>query len=216
MHSRFKYTLFILLVSMTFAVGCQTTYYTVWEKLGKEKRHLLKDEVEKQRTEQEKASEEFKDALTQIKEIYGLDGGELEEFYTKLKNDYEVCEERAAAVDKRIDKVEQIAIDLFKEWDREIDEMTNAKFKSKSRQALQDTQKRYASLSKAMTQSKTRMEIVLGHLKDYVLFMKHNLNAQSIGALRQEVTDIEAEVNTLIGDIEKSIKEADDFLKTFK
>jgi chromosome segregation ATPase len=214
MRLRIMVTLFVSLLVLSVATGCQKTYYTVWEKLGKEKRHLLKDEVEKQRVEQEKASEEFKGALTRIKEIYGLEGGELEEFYNKLKSDYEACEARAEKVEKRIDKVEEIASDLFEEWENEIEEMSNAKFKSKSMQALQDTQKRYADLSKAMNKSRSRMETVLGHMKDYVLFMKHNLNAQSIGALRQEVTDIEAEVNTLINDIEKSVKEADDFLKT--
>ena len=78
MRSGLKYALPVLLLILWVGAGCQKTYYTVWEKLGKEKRHLLKDEVEKQRVEQEKASEEFKDALTRIKEIYGLDGGELE------------------------------------------------------------------------------------------------------------------------------------------
>ncbi|MFC1515176.1 DUF2959 family protein [Thermodesulfobacteriota bacterium] len=214
MRLRLIVTLFVSLLVLMATTGCQKTYYTVWEKLGKEKRHLLKDEVEKQRVEQEKASEEFKDALTRIKEIYGLDGGELEEFYNKLKGDYESCEARAEKVEKRMNNVDEIASDLFEEWGNEIEEMSNAKFKSKSKRALQDTQKRYASLSKAMNKSRARMETVLGHMKDYVLFMKHNLNAQSIGALRQEVTDIEAEVNTLINDIEKSVKEADDFLKT--
>ncbi|CAB5105831.1 hypothetical protein D3OALGA1CA_1719 [Olavius algarvensis associated proteobacterium Delta 3] len=27
-------------------LGCQSTYYTVWESLGKEKRHLLRDQIE--------------------------------------------------------------------------------------------------------------------------------------------------------------------------
>jgi len=70
-------------------VACQTTYYAVWEQLGKEKRHLLKDQVEKARSDQEEASEQFKDVLTRIKEMYGFDGGGLEEFYNKLKSDYE-------------------------------------------------------------------------------------------------------------------------------
>lgn len=209
-----RYALFVSLLGLLVAAGCQKTYYTVWEKLGKEKRHLLKDQVEKQRVEQQEASQEFKDALTQIKQIYGLDGGALEEFYTKLKDDYDACEDRAKTVEKRIDKVEEIAADLFEEWEAEIGEMSNEKFKSKSMRSLQDTKKRYAGLSKAMANSRSRMEAVLGRMRDYVLFMKHNLNAQSIGALRQEVTDIEADVNTLIGDIEKSVREADDFLKT--
>jgi hypothetical protein len=46
--------------------------------------------------------------------------------------------------------------------------------------------------------------------------LKHNLNAQAIGALRAEVRDIELDVQTLIADMNKSIHEADEFLKTLQ
>jgi len=211
-----RYTLLIFLLAIAISYGCQTTYYAVWEKLGKEKRHLLKDHVEKARTEQEKASEEFKDALTRVKEIYGFDGGDLEEFYNKLQSDYESCEKRAGAVSERIEMVEQIAADLFREWDQEINDMANEKFKSKSRESLKMTKRRYARLHDAMTKAESRMEPVLTQLRDYVLYLKHNLNAQAIGALKQEVGDIEIEVETLIRDMGQSIKEADNFLESFE
>lgn len=79
----------ILLLCIVIILGCRSAYYTVWETLGKEKRHLLKDQVEKARDEQQEASEQFKDALTQIKELYGFRGGDLEDLYVKLRNDYE-------------------------------------------------------------------------------------------------------------------------------
>jgi len=202
-------SLFILIFS-----SCQTTYYTVWEKLGKEKRHLLKDQVEKARSEQEKASEEFTDALTQVKEIYGFEGGDLEDFYNKLNSDYKSCEKRAGAVSERIDKVDQVANDLFVEWEKEIDEMTNEKFRSNSRQSLRTAKQRYARLNSAMTKAESRMQPVLTQLRDYVLYLKHNLNAQAVGALKKEVGDIEIEVKTLVEDISRSIKEADSFLET--
>ena len=88
MRIRLEVVVSVFFVFLFFA-GCQTTYYAVWEKLGKEKRHLLKDQVEKARSEQQDASEQFKDALTRIKELYGFKGGDLEEFYNKLKSDYE-------------------------------------------------------------------------------------------------------------------------------
>jgi len=206
--------LLTLLLGIVF--GCQTTYYAVWEKLGKEKRHLLKDNVEKARTEQEEASKEFKDALTRVKELYGFKGGELEDFYNRLRDDYESCEKRAEAVKSRIDTVEQIASDLFKEWETEINDMANETFRSKSTQSLKDTKTRYARLNTAMVKAESKMGPVLKQLQDYVLYLKHNLNAQAIGALKQEVDDIEVEVDRLIKDIAKSIKEADDFLKSFE
>jgi hypothetical protein len=205
-----------LAISFFFLVfsSCQTTYYTVWEKLGKEKRHLLKDQVEKARSEQEKASEEFTDALTQVKEIYGFEGGDLEDFYNKLNSDYKSCENRAEAVSERIGKVDRVANDLFVEWEKEIEEMDNAKFKSNSRQSLRTAKKRYARLNDAMTKAESKMQPVLAQLRDYVLYLKHNLNAQAVGALKKEVGDIEIEVKTLIEDISRSIKEADSFLET--
>ena len=198
------------------ALGCQTTYYSVMETFGKEKRHLLKDNVERARDEQEKASEQFKDALTRIKEIYGFEGGDLEAFYNKIKGDYEACERRADAVERRIDSVEEIAEDLFTEWEGEIEEIDNPNLRNNSRKSLEETKVRYARLSDAMVKAKSRMEPALAHLQDYVLYLKHNLNAQAVGALKKEVDDIEAEVAALIQDMSKSIKEADEFLRTFE
>jgi hypothetical protein len=184
--------------------------------MGKEKRHLLRDNVQKVRSEQQKASEEFKDVLTRIKEIYGFDGGDLEKAYKKLNSKYEDSEDRADAVRKRIEKVEQIAADLFREWDREIDEMGNAELREKSIDALSTTRKRYARLHEAMSNAEKRMEPVLQQVRDYVLYLKHNLNARAIGALKQEVDDIELEVEALIRDMNTSIKEAETFLKDFE
>ena len=196
--------------------GCQSTYYSVMESFGKEKRHLLRDQVEKVRVEQEGASEQFKDALARIKEAYGFDGGDLEEFYEKLKQDYDGCERRADAVKKRILRVERIAGDLFAEWETEIGRMENPRLKAGSRASLEETRISYARLSSAMSQAESRMEPALSHLRDYVLYLKHNLNARAIGALKQEADGIEVEVAALLRDMSRSIRKADEFLKVLE
>jgi hypothetical protein len=53
------------------------------------------------------------------------------------------------------------------------------------------------------------IEPVLSNFYDYVVYLKHNLNAQSISSLKNEVVDIETEVASLIADMNQSIKEAD-------
>jgi len=207
----------ILLLSVLAAAGsCRSTYYAAWEKLGKEKRHLLRGNIEEAKEEQEAAQESFKDVLTRMKEIYGFEGGELEDFYNRLKGDYETSARRAAAVEERIQAVERIAADLFAEWEAEIDEITNARLKSASRASLTDARGRYAKLERAMKQARARMDPVLDQLNDYVLFLKHNLNARAVGALQEEVGDIQVEVERLIGDIRKSIVEAESFLRNFE
>jgi len=195
-------------------VGCQTTYYALWEKMGKEKRHLLKDNVESAREEQAEASEQFASVVERIRSMYGFDGGDLEDIYEKLADDYRACEERADTVRDRIESVERIGADLFEEWESELATIENVKLKSRSQAALQDTRQRFARLQRSMNRAEASMDPVLRNLKDYVLYLKHNLNAQAVGSLRNEVDDIEADVAALIADMNRSIQEADAFVKS--
>ncbi len=207
----------VILIISFFSVisGCQSVYYAAWEKLGKEKRHLLKDQIRYTRSDQKKAQKEFKDALTRIKEIYGFHGGNLENFYVKLKSDYENCEKRANTVHKRIAKVERIAKDLFNEWENELNQMKNPKLKADSRKSLAQAKMRYAKLDVSMKKAEASMAPVLKNLHDYLLYMKHNLNAAAIGALKNEAADIEISIGNLIKDMNHSINEAENFLKNF-
>jgi hypothetical protein len=88
MASRLMWIKGLVMILLVLSLGCQSVYYAAWEKLGKEKRHLLSDQVEKAREEQQEASEQFKDVLTRIKTLYGFEGGDLEDAYEKLKADY--------------------------------------------------------------------------------------------------------------------------------
>ena len=151
-----------------------------------------------------------------MKEMYGFKGGELEEVYEKLKADYERSEEHASAVRSRIKNVEQIAGDLFKEWETEIQEISDPGLREKSRKSMQSSRQNYARLEKAMKRAEASMAPVLRRYKDQVLYLKHNLNARAIGSLKQEVGSIEADVQKLVADMEKSIREADLFLKSFE
>ncbi|RJR32387.1 MAG: DUF2959 domain-containing protein [Desulfobacteraceae bacterium] len=206
----------VLLCAFFIATACQTAYYAAWEKLGKEKRHLLRDNVEKAQSEQKEATEQFKDALTRMKELYGFHGGELEEVYNKIKADYEESEEQAASVRERINNVQQIAADLFKEWEGEIQQISDPALREKSRRSLQGSRQNYARLEKAMKRAEASMTPVLKRHQDQVLYLKHNLNAQAIGSLKQEVGAIEVDVKKLVQEMEKSIREADLFLKSFE
>lgn len=211
--NKYNTTLIGLSVVAILLIGCQSTYYAMWEKMGKEKRHLLHDQVEKSRSDQEKASEAFKDALTRLKEMYGFQGGDLEKMYNRLSDDYDNCSDRAAIIDERIDKIQRIARDLFAEWRQEIEQIHNPTFRSQSTQKLKATQSRFTKMESALIAARRRMTPVLSNLKDYVLFLKHNLNAQAIGSLKGEAASIETDVGRLIRDIQRSIQEADAFLK---
>ena len=200
------------LICLFLACGCSSTYYAAMEKLGKEKRHLLTDSVADVKDSQTEAKEEFIDALSQIKALYDFDGGELESVYKKIKSSYEDCQTRAEQIETRIAKVKTVAGDLFAEWDTEINEIQDPRLRTASRRSKADTEARFNKLEAAMDQSARAMTPVLTKLRDMVLFLKHNLNAQAIGALEKEALTIETDVDALIRDMNRAIAEADRFI----
>src|SRR5262245_52779102 len=109
---------FLCSLMLLATTGCRSVYYSAWETLGKHKRDLLKDNVEAARDDQKAATEQFKDALTRLKEIYRFEGGNLEKTYKALASDYDRSVSKADAVKSRIRKVEQVGGDLFREWEQ--------------------------------------------------------------------------------------------------
>lgn len=195
--------------------GCRSTYYTAWEQFGKHKRDLLKDNVKAARDEQKEATVQFTNTLTRLKELYKFDGGELETVYNRLQADSDKNQAKASQVRERIAKVEQVAADMFREWEQEIRTMKNDRLASSSRSQLNQTRDRYASLREAMKRAERSMEPVLVQLRDQVLYLKHHLNAQAIGSLRNETLNIEKEIQQLIRDMNDSISEANAFIQNF-
>jgi hypothetical protein len=205
--------LWLGIVALGLFTGCQTTYYKTMEMFGKEKRDLLKNRVQEARDEQQKTAEQFKDALTRLRELYGSQGTDLEKMYDKLKAEYDGAETRATAVKTRIDKMETVGRDLFKEWEGEIAQMESAALKSDSRSKLRDTQSKFDALASSMRRAEASLQPVLKQFRDQTLYLKHNLNAQALGALKNEANDIEREVQRLLSDMNASIKQADDFIQ---
>ncbi|HYG34837.1 MAG TPA: DUF2959 family protein, partial [Clostridia bacterium] len=115
-------------------VGCRSAYYSTMEKFGVYKRDLLKKRVAQARDDQKAASEQFKDALTRLREMYGFQGGDLEKTYNGLEREYKRSAERADAVHKRIRDVETVAQDLFAEWEKEIGQISSASLQQSSRE----------------------------------------------------------------------------------
>ena len=72
---------------------------------------------------------------------------------------------------------------------------------------------RYDDMLRALKRSEASMEPVLHKLHDYVLALKHSLNAQAIAALGGESAKIQADIARLIEDMNTSIAHADEFIR---
>ncbi|MEO8426167.1 MAG: DUF2959 family protein [Verrucomicrobiota bacterium] len=205
--------LLIAVLGLVCICGCRSSYYAAWEKFGVYKRDLLKKKVVAARDGEKAASEQFKDALTRLKELYNFDGGKLEQTYSALQKDYDRSVIKAEEVRKRIKEMETVASDLFAEWDAELKEISTPALRASSRRTLQETRDRYESIRNALKKAEQNMAPVLVQFRDHVLYLKHNLNAQAIVSLKGEAANIQAEISRLIGEMNNSIARAEEFIK---
>jgi hypothetical protein len=196
-----------------FTAGCGTLYYGALEKFGVHKRDVLVDRVKSARDSQEEAKQQFANALEQFKSVVSVKGGALESKYNKLNAALQKSEAEAREVHDRVAAVEDVSEALFKEWKAELKQYSDENLKKASQQKLEQTRTRYGQLIAAMKKAEVSIEPVLKPLRDQVLFLKHNLNAEAIASLGGELTVVQNNVSRLIQDMESAIAEADKFIR---
>ncbi|GHA89104.1 DUF2959 domain-containing protein [Algimonas arctica] len=205
-----------LALSPLLMTGCSTVAYTVQEKFGIEKRDILVDRVEGVAKSQTDTKEEFADALEAFRAVVAVDGGDLEKTYDDLKRAYARADSQADETRARVASVKRVSRDLFKEWETELGQYSDAGLRRTSERQLRDTQQRYEVLAAKMDAATASMDPVLAVFNDRVLYLKHNLNARSIAAIGGETAKLETDVARLIVDMEQSISAADAFISDMR
>jgi hypothetical protein len=200
--------------------GCQSTMMMMKEQVGIPKRDQLVARVEDVQEAQQDAKQEFQSALDQFLALNSAAGGKatpLETTYKRLQSEYDDAKDAVDTVKKRIANTQTVSTALFKEWQAEIGTFTNPGLKQQSQEQYTTTKAEYDQLISLMQSSASKMDPVLNTFREQVLFLKHNLNAQAIGSLmNRERGAIESQVTTLIADMQRSIDEADAFIKQMK
>jgi hypothetical protein len=205
-----------LLFSILLLLGCQSAYYSAMEKVGVHKREILVDRVQQAKDAQQQAQQQFQSAFAQLSELIGFDGEKLEAQYQTTQDQYEISDKAAQRVSSRIVAVENVANALFDEWSEEITHYSSESLKRQSELKLRQTQRRYQQLLQAMHKAEARMLPVLAALKDNALFLKHNLNAQAIGALQGEYVNLKKEIEQLVEDMNSAIEQAQQFIEAME
>lgn len=206
----------LALVVAFMLVGCQSAYYGTMERFGFHKRDILVDRVEDARDSQEEAQEQFTSALEQFRAMVDINGGDLEEQYDRLNDEFQDSEAAAEEIRERIDSIEDVSQALFREWEDELDDYSDASLRRESRRQLDETKQRYGQLITVMREAENRMDPVLNTMRDQVLYLKHNLNARAIESLRGEVRTIDRDVDQLLAAMRRSIAEADEFIRDMR
>jgi len=195
-------------------VGCTRTYYKAMATLGKEKRDILVSRVKDSKKDQQQAKEQIKTTMESFQALTGFQGGQLEKNYKKLNGEYEKAADSANKLHERIESIDKVSNDLFKEWQKEIDGMDNRKLKQQSADMLRKSRLQEAGYLKSMRLTEARMTPVITAFRDQVTFLKHNLNARAIGSLKGTSAKISTDVDVLLTSLDGSMAQADALIQS--
>ena len=199
-----------------FAKSGKKIRYRMWELVGRHKRDILRTYVIATRDDQQAAEHHFQDALGRLKEVYRFQSTPLEKVYKEFTRNYRVCLRKAESISRRIQQIKSISQDLFQEWKQEAEWIQNPNLREKSLSKLDATENRLGKLVEALELAEASMEPALVQFYDQALYLKHNLNAQAIGALKAEARSVEREIKKLVKNMNSAIKKADAFVEALK
>jgi hypothetical protein len=207
-------TVCIPLILLVLLAGCQSTYYRAMETLGKEKRDILVQRIKDAKKDQDQTKQQLQTTMQSFQALTGFQGGSLEKSYKRLNSDYESANSQASKLHDKIQSIDQVSNDLFKEWQGEIAAMDNAKLKAQDNLMLRNAKTRQATYMRAMRRTEDQIAPVLKAFQDQVLFLKHNLNSRAIGSLKGTSATLQGNVADLIQSIDASSKEADKLISS--
>jgi tetratricopeptide (TPR) repeat protein len=190
----------------------QAYYQSQESLLGNHKRDIVVVQVDQACESLKESRDQFVDALDKFKAIVKVKDSALEQRYQHLKRQYDLCRGKADQVSARIRAIEDVSEALFSEWEDELELYSNRALRSRSQQQLKKSRQQYQRLLKALQTAEERMQPVLAAFQDQVLFLKHNLNAHAIAALRHEFVEMGVDISRLIEIMEKTIREAGSFV----
>ena len=191
----------------------RNAYYQSRESLlGHHKRDIVVIQVDQACESLKDSRDQFVDALEKFKSVASHNDSPLEVRYQQLKKRYDICRSKADQVGSRIKAIEQVSEALFSEWEAELALYSSRSLRSRSQQQLKKSRQQYGRLLKALQMAESRMQPVLAAFQDQVLFLKHNLNAHAIAALRHEFFEMGVDISKLIDVMEKTIAEASQFV----
>lgn len=205
-----------LIATSLLLSGCQSAYYGAMEKVGYHKRDIMVDRVKDAKKSQQDAQKEFSSALEEMQALLNYSDGNLEKAYSRAKDEYESAQSAADNVSNRINKVEDVAEALFDEWQNEISEISKANLRRNSEAKLKETHRAYEQLIKSMRRAESKMPPILTAMKDNMLYLKHNLNAQAIGAIKSEFASLQTDISGLIKEMNTSINESSKFIEALE
>lgn len=202
----------VWIVACVFLSGCATTHFSVWEKLGFQKRDTLIDRVERARDSQEKALKDF-ETIESLIDPLAVEQVELDsaaQSVSKLRVAYRNAARTASTVRTDIDQVDEISRVLFDEWEAELVNTASSAQRRADHKELADTRQAYNTLIGAMRSAEAGIAPVLNTFQDGMRLIDDQATVLSDIQVAG-LMSLKGDVSRLSLELRRSVSVAEDF-----
>ncbi|MEM6987810.1 MAG: DUF2959 family protein [Pseudomonadota bacterium] len=203
----------VCLVCCGLLAGCATTYYSVWEKLGYQKRDILQTRVERARDSQQEALQRF-EVLAAVSEPLAADpvtDVDTTAQLAKLRVAYRNAARSASTLRSHIDQVDDVSQALFSEWEEELINTASSAQRSADTQELAETRQAYNTLIGTMRSTEAGISPVLITVEDSVRSLESD-QVSIGGGQASGFISLQGDLDRLAKDLRRSIAIADGFV----
>lgn len=186
------------------------------ETLGYAKRDLLVERIQNTRDAQIDAKREFRTTADYLARVASTSNDQLEGEYYELKRQIRRSEQRARRMSDGIDSVDAVAQALFDDWKAETGQYKSSRLKEAAAAKKVAMERQYSQLARSMQRAESATTPVLLSFRDQLLFLENNLNSRAVISIKEELPDLQRDLDSMVAEVDRSINQATDFMSALK
>jgi hypothetical protein len=188
--------------------GCQSVKNAT-DRFSVDRRDVLVEHLDHTSHQLLEVHQSFSEVKTELVEFSGQVDIPLRQRHEWLGERYVRCEAAVEEADVEIKALQEAARRFFLNWESELFDYSNELIRDATRFQLNETRQRY---ERAITQVKKSQQLATGtleELRDYLSFLRHNLNDQAFAALHEPGADLTIRTDELLKELATAIDATD-------
>jgi uncharacterized protein YaaN involved in tellurite resistance len=173
----------------------------------------LNGSIERVYVDAELAKGTVRDAVGSLE---GMMDGDLGEdpaaTYTAFVELLDNSEKQAEQLRDSIDPMNANAQRVFKQWEKDLREFTSPTMLKRSEQRMEATRARYEKVREAAERAHQELVQVNKAMRDHALFLGHDLNADSIEAVKTDMREMAGDATKLESSLDRCMESAREYV----
>jgi hypothetical protein len=125
--------------------------------------------------------------------------GDAVKAHEELEDAIDSSDDQANDLRRSIEKMQAAAEPVFDQWTKDLEAYSNPEMRQRSQARLSAARERYDTVVAAVEPVLVEYETINANLRDHILFLSHDLNAEAVATIQEDVRKVSKEASDLDG-----------------